>query len=80
MDSGRNVGTSLTVTREIHNLDPQPHRYCMLTSTACTPRLRGGAWGCGGHVICAVSMQQRDWLADWLVGNTGENARYAKTP
>ena len=25
--------------REIHNLDPQPHRHCMLTSTASAPRV-----------------------------------------
>ena len=29
----------LTTTREIHPLDPQPHRYCMLASTASAPRV-----------------------------------------
>ena len=26
-------------TREIHNLDPQPHRHCMLAPTASAPRV-----------------------------------------
>ena len=56
----------MCMVREIQNLDPQPHRYCMLPSTASAPQvIRAVAWGCIGHVICAVtSMQpQRDWLA-----------------
>ena len=30
---------SIGRTREIHNLDPQPHRHCMLASTASAPRV-----------------------------------------
>ena len=37
-------------TREIHPLDPQPHRYCMLASTASAPRVTrcslGLYWSC----------------------------------
>ena len=29
----------LTVIREIHPLDPQPHRYCMLVPRVCAPRV-----------------------------------------
>ena len=29
----------LSHDREIHPLDPQPHRYCMLASTASAPRV-----------------------------------------
>ena len=29
----------LPITREIHPLDQQPHRYCMLASTASAPRV-----------------------------------------
>ena len=78
--------------REIHNLDPQPHRHCMLAPRAFAPRVTrcslGKYWSrdsfqkegsqmlpgiqaCAtgfAAMICAVSMQQRDWLtqAGWL--------------
>ena len=29
----------VSLLREIHPLDPQPHRYCMLASTASAPRV-----------------------------------------
>ena len=29
----------ISQSREIHNLDPQPHRHCMLASTASAPRV-----------------------------------------
>ena len=31
------VPSLVASTREIHPLDPQPHRYCMLASTASAP-------------------------------------------
>ena len=33
------LGFSLVSSREIHNLVPQPHRYCVLASTASAPRV-----------------------------------------
>ena len=29
----------LSQDREIHNLDPQPHRHCMLAPRPCAPRV-----------------------------------------
>ena len=29
----------VSTIREIHNLDPQPHRHCMLAPRACVPRV-----------------------------------------
>ena len=37
--------------REIHPLDPQPHRHSMLVPRVCAPRLRSVAWGSIGHMI-----------------------------
>ena len=33
------MSDNLNLTREIHPLDPQPHRYCMLASTASAPQV-----------------------------------------
>ena len=47
-----------SLSREIHNLDLQPHRYCTLASTASAPRVTrcslGLYWSRG--MICAVSI------------------------
>ena len=50
-------------TREIHPLDPQPHRYCMLASTASAPRVmrcsRGLYWSrdlCSKHALAGWGM------------------------
>ena len=37
--------------REIHPLDPQPHRHSMLVPEYVRLGLRGVAWGSIGHVI-----------------------------
>ena len=47
-------------TREIHNLDPQPHRYCMLASTASAPRVT--RWSLGlywSHDLCSKHAAER---------------------
>ena len=51
------------VTREIHPLDPQPHRYCMLASTASAPRVTrcspGAYWSrdlCSKHALAGWGM------------------------
>ena len=65
------VGTStwggvcvvLESSREIHPLDPQPHRYCMLASTASAPRVThcslGLYWSrdlCSKHALAGWGM------------------------
>ena len=54
---------SLPEPREIHPLDPQPHRYCMLASTASTPRVThcslGLYWSrdlCSKHALAGWGM------------------------
>ena len=55
----------LHYTREIHNLDPQPHRYCMLTSTASVPRVTRWSLGlCWSRDLCSKYAAER--LAGWL--------------
>ena len=56
-------GSMLTVPREIHPLDPQPHRYCMLASTASAPRVTrcslGLYWSrdlCSKHALAGWGM------------------------
>ena len=53
----------LVTTREIHPLDPQPHRYCMLASTASAPRVTrcslGLYWSrdlCSKHALAGWEM------------------------
>ena len=41
----------VTFIREIHPLDPQPHRHSMLVLGYVRLGLRGVAWGSIGHVI-----------------------------
>ena len=49
--------------REIHPLDPQPHRYCMLASTASAPRVTRCSMGlyrsrdlCSKHALAGWGM------------------------
>ena len=53
----------LVSTREIHPLDLQPHRYCMLASTASAPRVTrcslGLYWSrdlCSKHALAGWGM------------------------
>ena len=47
--------------REIHPLDPQPHRYCMLASTASAPRVTRCSLGLyWSRDLCS---KHADWLA-----------------
>ena len=41
----------VSTIREIHNLDPQPHRHCMLAPRACAPWVTRCSLGSIGHVI-----------------------------
>ena len=65
-----NCHLQLSSHREIHPLDPQPHRYCMLASTASAPQVTrcslGLYWssdlctaGCLGDVILSRSDSER---------------------
>ena len=60
----------LCYAREIHNLDPQPHRYCMLASTASTasaPRVMRRSLGLyWSRDLCSKHAAER--LAGWLAG------------
>ena len=61
-----NKGSALrqrVLTREIHPLDPQPHRYCMLASTASAHRVTrcslGLYWSrdlCSKHALAGWGM------------------------
>ena len=54
----------LHCTREIHNLDPQPHRYCMLVSTASAPRVTRCSMGLyWSRDLCS---RETGWLIGWL--------------
>ena len=44
------------VVREIHPLDPQPHRHSMLVPTVCAPRV----------MRCSLG---KYWSRDWFRGN-----------
>ena len=48
-------------TREIHPLDPQPHRYCMLASTASAPRVTR----CSLGLYWSRDLCTAGWLAGW---------------
>ena len=65
--ASRNANSSSTSVipgiREIHPLDPQPHRYCMLASTASAPRVTrcslGLYWSrdmCSKHALAGLGM------------------------
>ena len=51
-------------TREIHPLDPQPHRYCMLASTAFAPRVTRCSLGLyWSRDLCS---KRAGWLISWM--------------
>ena len=59
----RTVIVSFSSVREIHPLDPQPLRYCMLASTASVPRVKrcslGLYWSrdlCSKHALAGWGM------------------------
>ena len=50
--------------REIHPLDPQPHRYCMLASTTSAPRITRCSLGLyWSRDLCS---RETGWLIGWL--------------
>ena len=49
-------GSCVTTTREIHPLDPQPHRHSMLVPRVCAPRV----------TRCCLG---KHWSRDWFRGN-----------
>ena len=51
----------LLVIREIHPLDPQTHRYCMLASTASAPRVTR----CSLGLYWSRDLCTAGWLAGW---------------
>ena len=56
--------THMHDTREIHPLDPQPHRYCMLASTASAPRITRCSLGLyWSRDLCS---RGTGWLIGWL--------------
>ena len=63
VDNDNNGGDDNDNIREIHPLDPQPHRYCMLASTASAPRVTrcslGLYWSrdlCSKHALAGWGM------------------------
>ena len=55
---------SLLISREIHPLDPQPHRYCMLASTASAPQVTRCSLGVyWSRDLCST---ETGWLISWL--------------
>ena len=54
-------GKQRNSTREIHPLDPQPHRHSMLVPRVCAPRVTRCSLGSIGHVIgfAAISVWPR---------------------
>ena len=55
------ISLRLDGTREIHPLDPQPHRYCMLASTASAPRVTC----CSLGLYWSRDLCTAGWLAGW---------------
>ena len=60
---GEGKNPMISLSREIHPLDPQPHRYCMLASTASAPRVTrcslGLYWSrdlCSKHALAGWGM------------------------
>ena len=51
-----NVHRATCIIREIHPLDPQPHRHSMLVPTVCVPRVTRGSLG-------------KYWSRDWFRSN-----------
>ena len=52
-------------TREIHPLDPQPHRYCMLASTASAPQVTRCSLGLYWSRDLCSKHAAADRLAGW---------------
>ena len=55
--------------REIHPLDPQPHRYCMLASTASAPRVTRCSLGLyWSRDLCSNMLT--GWLGDFVLSRS----------
>ena len=44
-DCSESLAHALPISREIHPLDPQPHRHSMLVPRVCAPRVTRGSLG-----------------------------------
>ena len=72
----------LSSTREIHPLNPQPHRYCMLASTASAPRVTRCSLGLyWSHDLCSKhAAAETGWLGDVVLSRSdSERQRYLMT-
>ena len=71
------------VCREIHPLDPQPHRYCMLASTASAPRVTRCSLGLyWSGDLCS---KHAGWLGDVILSRSDSERQrnlmmHAKNP